>query len=117
MEKYKVRPGYKSKELLVEFWGDHRGSHFPDIQGILADGLNAKPYKHLGLDTVEVAIATDEIIPLWTYENGEYQLDDDIWAFFIHARRNNAQVIADIDRVLSSSGKFVKEVADFTEYE
>jgi len=100
----------------VEFWGDHRGATFPDIQGILAQGLNAKPVRHPSLDTATIAIATDEFISLWRYENGEYELDDDIWALFILAAENNSQVISDIERVLLSTGEFSKEEADFSEY-
>lgn len=116
METFRIRPGYKSKELLVEFWGDHRGENFPDIRSILAQGLKAKPAKHPTLDTAFIATATDEFITLWKYENGEYELDDDTWAFFIHAPDNNIQVISDIERVLLASGQFIKEKADFSEY-
>ncbi|GGC90631.1 hypothetical protein [Halopseudomonas salina] len=116
MEKFRVRPGYKSKELLVEFWGEHRGASFPDVQSILAQGLHAKPARHPSLDAAAIAIATDEFVSFWRYENGEYELDDDIWAFFILAPENNVQVIADIERVLLASGEFTKEEADFSEY-
>ena len=116
MEKFRVRPGYKSKELLVEFWGEQRSEDFPDIQGILAQGLEAKPAKHPTLDTTTIAMATDEFITLWKYKNGEYELADDTWAFFIHAPDNNIQVISDIERVLLASGQFIKEEADFSEY-
>ena len=116
MEKFRVRPAYKSEELLVEFWGDHRGSSFPNIQEILARELNAKPAKRPGIDTAAVAMATDEHISFWQYENGEYELDDDIWAYFIHAPVNNVQIISDIERALVASGCFTKEQADFSEY-
>ncbi|WP_446441744.1 hypothetical protein [Pseudoalteromonas sp. 1181_04] len=43
MEKFLVRPGYKTEELLVEFLGDHREPQFPDIQEILVKGLKAEP--------------------------------------------------------------------------
>ncbi|MGH1470700.1 MAG: hypothetical protein ACRBCS_05865 [Cellvibrionaceae bacterium] len=116
MEKFQVRPGYKSKKLLVEFWGEHRGESFPDIQGILAQGLEAKPVKHPTLDTATIAIATDEFITLWKYKHGEYELDDDTWAFFIHAPNNNIQVISDIERVLLASGQFIKEETDYSQF-
>jgi len=116
MEKFRVRPGYKSKELLIEFWGEHRSENFPDIQDILAHGLDAKPVKHPTLDTATIAMATDEFITLWKYKNGDYELDDDTWAFFIHAPDNNIQVISDIEKVLLASGQFIKEEVDFSEY-
>lgn len=116
MEKFRVRPGHKSDELLIEFWGDHRSKGYPNIQQILEVGLSAKPKKHPNLDTVSIGLATDEFISLWEYKNGEYELDDDIWAYFIMAPENNAQVINDIEQVLLSSGEFIKEDADFSQY-
>lgn len=116
MEKFRVRPCYKSKELLIEFWGEHRDIKFPDIEAILAQGLKAKQTEHPSLETASIAIATDQFISFWQYENGEYELNDDTWALFIHAPVNNAQVIADIKQVLISSGQFFKEEVDFDEY-
>ncbi|PCI26772.1 MAG: hypothetical protein COB67_09815 [SAR324 cluster bacterium] len=116
MEKFSVRPAYKSKELLVEFWGDHRSETYPSIQKLLEKGLNSKSKRHPSLDTFRIAIATDEFISLWQYENGEYELDDDIWGCFILAPDNNTQIISDIERVLLASGKFMKEDVDFSEY-
>ena len=116
MEKFRVCPCYKSEELLIEFWGDHRSQSYPNIQKILEVGLSAKPKKHLSLDTINIGLATDEFISQWEYKNGEYELDDDIWAYFIMATENNAQVISDIEQVLLKSGEFIKEDADFSEY-
>ncbi len=115
MEKFRVRPGYHSQELLVEFWGDHRGEHFPNVSALLANALGAEPLKHPTIDTAMVA-ATDEFISYWRYAHGEYELVDDIWAFFIHAPENNLRVITDIERALLASGLFVKEDVDFSEY-
>jgi hypothetical protein len=116
MEKFRVRPGHKSKELLIEFWGDHRSEDYPNIRKILEVGLSAKPKKHPSLDIVSIGLATDEFISLWEYENGIYELDDDIWAYFIMATDNNAQVISDVEQVLLKSGEFIKEEADFSKY-
>lgn len=58
----------------------------------------------------------DRFISLWEYHNGEYELDDDVWDFFILAPNNNTQVIADIERVLLASGQFMKEEVDFGKY-
>lgn len=115
-EKFKTRPGYKSKELLIEFCGDHRSPTYPNVASLLAIALNAKLKRHPILDTVRVGLATDEFISLWEYSNGEYELDDDIWSYFILAPNNNAQIVGDIERVLLQSGLFVKEQVDFEPY-
>ncbi|MBB1481668.1 MULTISPECIES: hypothetical protein [Pseudoalteromonas] len=124
MEKFLVRPGYKTEELLVEFLGDHREPQFPDIQEILVKGLKAEPdqlksfdpTQYSSFDIATMAVAADEFLTFWKYSNGEYELDDDIWAFFIHAPKNNRQVISDIEGVLLASGKFIKEEVDFSQY-
>lgn len=116
LEKFRVRPGYKSKDLLIEFCGDHRSSSYPNIENLLQRALNAKPKKHPVFDTVRIALATDEFISLWEYSNGEFQLNDDTWAYFVLAPNNNAQVIHDIERVLLQSGQFIKEEVDFADY-
>ena len=116
LEKFKVRPGYKSKELLVEFCGDHRSPSFPNIANLLAIALNAKLKRHPTLDVAHIGFATDEFISLWEYSNGEYELDDDIWSYFILAPSNNSQIVGDTERVLLQSGLFVKENVDFEPY-
>ena len=116
MEKFRIRPGYQSELLLVEFWGEHRSPKFPDIARILARGLKAKPAKHPFLDVASIALATDEFISIWEYDKGSYELCDDIWAYFIHAPKNNSQVMADIERILLKSGEFIKEEVDFDEF-
>lgn len=116
LEKFRVRPGYKSKELLVEFCGDHRVSSYPDISNLIQSALNAKPKEHPYIDTVHIGLATDQFISLWEYSNGEYELDDDTWGYFILAPRNNAQVIGDIEKALLQSGLFIKEEVDFADY-
>ena len=116
MELFAVRPGYQSEELLVEFFGDHRGDGFPNVWDILARGLNAQPRAHPTLDTASIGIATDEHISFWQYENGTYEIDDDIWGLFISAPNNNAQIMADIERALVASGAFEKKIVEFDKY-
>jgi hypothetical protein len=78
----------------------------------LSKGLNSKRISHPELDTLNIAVATDEIISMWEYKNGQYEIDEDIWALFILAPSNNAQIINDIESVLIESGMFEKEVVN-----
>ena len=116
IEKFRVRPGYKSKEILVEFRGDHRAGDYPDIGALLGLALGAKSEKHPDLDAATIALATDRIISYWVYAGGVYEMDDDVDGCFITARANNARVIGDIERALLDSGLFVKEEVDFGDY-
>jgi len=72
---------------------------------------------HPIFDTARVGLALDEFISLWEYSNGEYELTDDTWAYFVLAPNNNSQVIGDIERALLQSGQFIKEEVDFADYE
>lgn len=116
METFALRPGYNSQKLLIEFYGDHRSDSYPNVPSLLAKGLQAKQHKHPTLDTARICISTDELISWWCYENGAYELDDDIWGLFIHAADNNAKIMSDVEKILLASGEFEKQVVDFSEY-
>ncbi len=117
-ERFRIRPGYKSKELLIEFCGDHRSDNFPHVSKILCKGLNSRPITHPEFDTSSIALSLDRYISMWEYENGHYELDDDIWSLFIlvQNKENNAQIIKDIENVLIKSGLFEKELVDSSKY-
>lgn len=115
MERFSIRPGYGSDILLLEFLGDHRGSAFPNVGALLAEALDARavPMTHVALDR---ATAFDESFQAWRYAGGEYHLDDDGWFLFILAPASNQAVMADLERVLLASGRFIKEEVDFAQY-
>ena len=115
--RFKVRPEYQGKNLVIEFCGDHRSADYPNIQSIVAAGLGAKPTRHPTLNVQSIGMATDEYISMWHYEKGNYELDDDTWGFFILVPDNNSAIIADIEAVLLASGAFSKLEVDFREYE
>lgn len=115
MEKFRVRPGYGSKELLVELCGDHRTPGFPNVLKLLAESLRAKQQDHPTFSS-ETMIANDRYFTYWSYANGKYEIDDDVWACFITAADGNPQVIADIEQALTTSGRFEKEDVDYDKY-
>jgi len=115
--KFCVRPVYHGTDLLVEIVDRHRIEDFPDLPGILRDALNAQRVPHPEeLDKSELALLQDRYFSYWTYPGGAYEIDDDIWALFVTASGNNAAVIADIERALLSSGRFVRQEVDFAKY-
>jgi len=93
VEKFKVRPGFQSEKLLIEFCGDHRNEAYPNIHNILEMTLLAKSIKHPSLDTLHIAITTDEFITFWEYPNGRFELDDDIWKKLILACISNLNLL------------------------
>ncbi len=116
MWRFRVRPGYKSKHLLVEFRGDHHSEGFPNVYRLLARALGAVGVPYPSLGAASTGLTTDEILSCWRYEHGQYLVDDDVWSLFIHASHNNAQIMADIEQALLVSGLFVKEEVDFEAY-
>ena len=115
--RFYVRPVYHGTELLVEIVDDHRAEGFPRVAGILAEALGAQRLPHPeGMDRPDIALLQDRFISYWTYAGGAYEIDDDIWALFVQAKANHAAVIADVERALLSTGRFVKEDVDFARY-
>ncbi|CAJ0700044.1 hypothetical protein LMG19089_02495 [Ralstonia edaphis] len=115
--RFRVRPLYHGSDLLVEICGDHRFASFPNVAAVLERALDAVQERHPeNLDDAEVALLHDRYFGYWKYAGGRYEIDDDIWGLFVSAPANNRAVIADVERALLESGKFVKEEVDFGLY-
>ena len=115
MHRFKVRPGYKTNDMLIEFVDDHRSSTFPNVESILKQNLKSRRKNKLK-DIHQNIFNFDGVISTWTYTNGVYEIADDIWGLFVHADKNNKSIMNDIEAVLVSSGLFIKEEVDFNEY-
>lgn len=105
MEKFRVR--YGGAHSLIEFCGDHRAENYPNVSRLLADALGAMSQKH-PVFSAETMIATDRYFSYWSYKNGIYEIDDDIWGCFITVPDGNANVIADLEHALTNGGQFVR---------
>ncbi|ENZ77347.1 MULTISPECIES: hypothetical protein [Ralstonia] len=115
--RFRVRPVYHGSDLLVEICDDHRVAGFPNVAAVLQEALDAVQERHPeNLDDPEVALSQDRYFGYWKYAGGRYEIDDDIWGLFVSAPVDNRAVIADVERALLASGKFVKEEVDFGLY-
>jgi hypothetical protein len=114
--RFRIRPGYKSETLLVEFCGDHRADDYPEVAEILERALGSERGSHPVFDEVKIGLSTDQFFSYWIYENGAYEIDDDTWGLFIAAPENNRQIMSDIEKALLENGRFVKESVDFSNY-
>lgn len=114
-ERFKIRPGYGSKLLLVEFCGDHRSDAFPHVAAILQAALQAEALPATS-DEVDRALATDCHTGSWRYAKGRYLIDDDTWGLWIHCEENNREVVGDIEQALLACGLFIKDEVDFDGY-
>lgn len=115
--RFRVRPVYHGTDLLIELIDDHREPGFPSVASILGDALRATQIAHPeGLDDPTIGLSQDRYFSFWSYSGGTYEIDDDIWAFFVSATANNKRVTSDIERALLSTGRFVKEAVDFKQF-
>ena len=105
---YKVRPGYGSEKLLIEFGPDSSDKHFiSDLKSVFAEN-NLIPK------------STQDLIFSWltTFDSpcGPLEVDNDEWGFvFVHAGENQ-DAINYMDRILSGSGLFQKEEVNYEDY-
>lgn len=107
MEKFRIRPEYGGANLLIKFCGDHRAENYPDVSALLAGALGAILQKH-PVFSAETMIVTGRYFSYWSYKNGTYEIDDDIWGCFITVPDSNPKVIADLEHALTNSGQFVR---------
>jgi hypothetical protein len=115
--RFRVRPVYHGSDLLVEILEDHRTVDFPNVAAILQGALHSVQVPHPdGLDDPGIALSQDHYFSYWKYARGYYEIDDDIWGLFVTASIDNASIVADVERALLLTGKFVKEEADFGKF-
>ncbi|WP_175695941.1 hypothetical protein [Burkholderia ambifaria] len=115
--RFRVRPVYHGSDLLVEILEDHRTVDFPNVAAILQEALHSVQVPHPdGLDDPGIALSQDHYFSYWKCARGYYEIDDDIWGLFVTASIDNASIVADVERALLLTGKFVKEEADFGKF-
>ena len=107
---YKLRPGYNSSELLIEFTKTGNANDFIE-QLISLLKKNNFVYK----DTSDIWM-NDEIWIHLNSDNGKITITKDIWDFvFILGEQNQNDIII-IDKILIESGNYEKENVDYSEY-
>jgi len=108
MTKYRVRPGYGSSKLLVEFLSDSTDKQFlDDLRTVFStNGVKAKQTENL------VFLSRTEL----DSPAGRFTVDHDEWSMVWVFADNNQDAIHFVDRILSGSGKFRKVEVDFKEY-
>ena len=107
MHSYRVRPGYGSEKLLIEFGPSSVDERFvADLKNVLSQqGLRPRGTDHY---VIGEAIFFDS-------PAGPFELDDDGWAVFVHAD-NNPAAIHYLDEIFQRSGLFRKEEVDYSKY-
>lgn len=107
MHGYKVRPGYGSDKLLIEFGSDSSDKKF-------IANLNAV-LKRAGL--IHHSIKDWFLTPRFRTPTGPFDIDYDEWGFVWIFADENQEAIHYIDDLLQKSGLFQKEEVDYKQYE
>ncbi len=108
---YKLRPGYGSDELLIDL--DARNS--PDqLQQDLFHLLEQNGFK---LKETKDLRMNDELLFIFSSDNGTISLLRDIWdLFFILGENKNQTDILKLDQMLSENPLFEKMIANYSDY-
>ncbi len=111
MFSFRTRPGYKSKNLLIEFL---RGSGSDEMVIALKNAL-----KKLNCKTIskEDCWMNDEFIYNMNSQFGEFEISSDSYGEVFIIAETNQIAILEIEKALIESGEFEKEEADFSKYE
>lgn len=108
--KYRLRPGYGSDKLLLEFFLNDTDTEFDKILFITLKDINLK------VDTVEDLLMNDEVLMHVSSDKGAFTISKDIWGFAFIMAENNQPCIDLLDGILSKSELFQKEEVDFENY-
>lgn len=110
MYKYKLRPGYKSSELLIEFCIKSSNDDFINsfYQALQSLKLQKQGETDLWMN--------DEVLIEFDCVNGFFEVSIDIWGGVFIMSPNNQDVIIKIDDILSKHNEFTKLEVDYSEY-
>ncbi len=110
MYKYKLRPGYKSSELLIEFCIKSADDEFFQI---LYGSLNSLKIKQKQVTDLWM---NDEVVTEYDSDSGCFEISVDIWDGVFIMSPNNQAVINKIDKILIGHKDFTKLDVCFDEY-
>ena len=108
---YRLRPGYGSDKLLLEFLLDSTDNAF------VQDLLTTLKAMHPVVNSVEDLWMNDEVLWSVSSSQGAFSLSKDSWGFAFIMAEENQSCLKLIDELLNNSSLFEKEEVDFKKYE
>lgn len=108
--KYRLRPGYGSDKLFLEFLLDSTDTEFDKDLFTTVKDINPK------VETSEDLWMNDGVLLHVSSDNGAFTLSKDIWDFAFIMAEDNQACINRIDEILRDSNLFEKEEVDFEIY-
>lgn len=110
MNTYKLRPGYGSNKLLIEF------VHGPEKETFFGELTSALKELELKIKTADDLWMNDEILLTISSSMGTFTFSKDIWDFAFITAEDNQECILKIDTLLSQHPSFIKEEVNFDDY-
>ena len=108
MHRYKVRPGYGSKNLLIEFsTSADRNVFRHDIRSV---------FERAGATPADSELIGMEVFDHFDSPAGSFTLNEDDWGLFWIFAEENQSAISLLDKHLKDDPKFDRESADFSKY-
>lgn len=110
MYKYHFRPGYQSKDLLIDIFSGAESETF------LFDFLHT--IREINPKTTDILDLwmNDEILMTYNSEVGEFTISKDIWGFAFIMADYNQDGLYKINSILEKSELFEKVEVDFENY-
>ncbi len=107
---YKLRPGYGSNELLIEFFKTG------DTNIFISNLLSILKTNNFKIDGIQDFWQNDEALIDLTSANGKIIISKDIWDMVFIMAEDNQNDILKIDNILLESGLFQKLKTDPKDY-
>lgn len=108
---YRLRPGYGSDKLLLEFLLDSTDTAF------IQDLLTTLKAMHPVVNSVKDLWMNDEVLWSVSSSQGAFLLSKDSWGFAFITAEENQSCLQLIDELLNNSSLFEKEEVDFKKHE
>ncbi|GGF69653.1 hypothetical protein [Wenyingzhuangia marina] len=110
MNKFRLRPAYGSKELLIEFTSGPEKSNFISN---LEKALYSINVKIIGSKDLWI---NDEMLLEANCDLGTFSISIDTWGLAFIMSEKNQKVITEIDFILNENQDYEKEAVDFENY-
>jgi len=107
---YHFRPGYQSKDLLIDIFGGAENENFN------SDFLNAIAEIQPKMTDILDLWINDEVLMTFDSDIGKFVLSKDIWGFAFVMAENNQQGLHRINSILECSELFEKIEINFDNY-
>ena len=110
MYRFKVRPGYGSNDLLIEFDLISEHEEFLTVLVETLRGIDASPREQIDL------WMNDEVLLEFDSNLGRFVLSSDIWGMVFLMDGENPSTIESIGSLLADSDRFEAEAVDPQDY-